>query len=70
MHFNHGWHMGGIGFWWLPVVGVAIAGLFLLSFVRRTGSERASPEKMLKNRYVKGNIDRETYERMLDDLRK
>lgn len=72
MHYwDDGWHMGWMGLWW--VVGIALVVLLAWVLLRaggvgRTG-ERESPEQILKRRYARGEIDRETYQRMLADLR-
>jgi len=72
--WNSGWHMGGMGLWWL--IGIALIGAFAWWFARASGSpggaprDDASPETILKQRYARGEIDREEYERRLSDLRK
>lgn len=68
MHWNGDWHMGGMGLWWLLII--AAVGLVLWFAARRGRGGQESPEQMLKRRYANGDIDRETYERMLEDLRK
>ena len=74
----HGWYadgyMGWMGIGW--VLGLALfAGLIwaLLRSAQRQrpgGAERPgeSAEDILKRRYAKGEIDRDTYQRMLQDL--
>lgn len=72
MHYwDNGWHMGWMWIGWL-LVAVVIALLLRAVLVqgKRGGASRDSPERILKRRYAKGEIDRETYERMLEDLRK
>lgn len=71
MHWDGGWHMGGMWLWWLLIIaGVALVSWLVFSTARKGGSPADSPEAILKKRYAKGEIDRETYERMLDDVRK
>ena len=71
MHWDGGWHMGGMWVWWLLLIaGVALVSWLLFSMARKGGSSGDPPEAILKQRYAKGEIDRETYERMLDDLHK
>jgi len=71
MHWNGDWHMGWMGLWWILIVPVLIAVVwFARSAALRNGNARGSPEQALKRRYANGEMDRETYERMLDDLRK
>ena len=64
-------HMLWMGIWW---TFLALAFLALVWFAvqrGRSGTDAGdSPELVLKRRYARGEIDRETYERMLDDLRK
>jgi putative membrane protein len=64
--------MGGMWMWWIPLI-VCIA--FAVWFARSRGGDgaeksRPSPEDVVKRRYAEGEIDRETYEQMLADLRK
>lgn len=71
MHWD-GWHMGGwMALWWILII-VALAAVlwFAANASRRNGGGRESPEKALKRRYASGEIDRDTYQRMLEDLRK
>lgn len=73
MYGSDGWHMGGMWLWWVLLIVAAVVGVWVLvsrAHGRRGGGESGSPEEELKRRYAKGEIDRETYERMLSDLRK
>lgn len=69
-----GGHMGGMGlmgFWWLLIIGAIVLLWYVLSGTRKSGSHsEESPEEVLKRRYARGEIDAETYEKMLRDLRK
>ena len=73
MHWcwDGGSHMAWMGIWW--VLGAAvIAALFWAVFAssaRRLGVRGDSPERILKRRYAKGEIDHDTYQRMLSELR-
>jgi putative membrane protein len=63
---------GWMGLWW--IVTLVIIGLivwFALSASRRDGerSPGETPEQVVKRRYARGEIDRETYRRLLEDLR-
>ena len=70
MHGDSWWPMGwGLG-WILVAVVLVVGAWYALSAARQGGSHGESPEDVLKRRYAKGEIDRETYERMLADLRK
>jgi putative membrane protein len=54
-------------FWWVVGAGVIVAFAWWVLRVVRRPSDRIggnSPEQVLENRYAKGEIDRETYERM------
>jgi putative membrane protein len=72
MHWtNGGWHLAWMSLSWL--VGLAIiVGLVWLAL--RAGRDRQggeeTAEQILKRRYASGEIDRETYQRMLADLRR
>ena len=72
MHWNGGWHMGWMGLWWILIVPVLMAVVwYALSAARRRGDgAQESPEQVMKRRYANGEIDREAYERMLENLRK
>lgn len=71
MHGDSWWPMGWMGFWWIFIVLVIVAGLwYAVSAARQGDANGASAEDILKGRYANGEIDRETYERMLADLRK
>lgn len=67
-------HMGMMAVWWL--FGLAALVLLVWVVVRAAGSagigrgEEESPETILKRRYARGEVDREEYERRLNDLRK
>ena len=74
----HGWYadgyMGWMGIGWVP--GVALFAVLIWVLLRSTqrsgGAERPSEsaEDILKRRYAKGEIDRDTYQRMLQDLKR
>lgn len=67
-HMGWGW----MGLWWiilLVLIGVVV--WFAASAARRSGLPgEESPEAAAKRRYARGEIDRETYQRLLEDLRK
>lgn len=69
-------HVGGMG-WWMIVWW--IVGIVVLTWLVRlaTGSHGGpgarsedAPEQILKRRYASGEIDREEYQRRLEDLRR
>lgn len=71
-YWNGHEHMAWMGIWW--VLGATmVAGLFWAIFASSTRVPRSgrgdSPERILKRRYASGEIDHDTYERMLTDLR-
>jgi putative membrane protein len=65
----HSWHMGWTGF-----PGLIFIALVLFALFRIAGSNvklrRPSAERVLKNRYARGEISREEYESMLNELRR
>jgi putative membrane protein len=71
MHDWNGYgHMGWMPLWW--VLGAALIAVLLWALLKSTrgptSSPSESPEEILKRRYAKGEIDRETYQRMLTEL--
>lgn len=80
MHWtDHGWGMGygwGMGFGWMFVVifwVLVIIGIVYLITLAAGGKKRASEESpldILKRRYAKGEITREEFEKMKEDLKK
>jgi putative membrane protein len=64
-----GWWMG---LWWM--FGIAVLILLVWAINRGAGgfSPRTddSPEAILKRRYARGDLDREEYQRRLEDLRR
>jgi putative membrane protein len=72
-----GWngHMGwgGMVFWVIVILLLlGVVAWFALSASRRNGSRPAeeTPERVAKRRYARGEIDRQTYQRLLEDLRR
>jgi putative membrane protein len=68
--------MGSMG-WWMVlrwVVGIVVLGVLVRVVVGSFGgsSPRSedTPERILKRRYAKGEIEREEYQRRLEDLRR
>jgi len=75
MHGYWDGHMGWGWMWlgWLIVLLLIAAVVWLVvSAAHRNGGRppEETPEQVLKRRYARGEIDRETYERTLEDLRK
>ncbi len=63
MHYGYGgWFM-----WLILVIVVAIAIYFIVQ-AQRGGSIRETPLEILKKRYAKGEITKEEYDRMRQDL--
>jgi putative membrane protein len=64
--------MGWMALWW--ILSAAVIAITLWALLRAKGGPAPdrgeSPEEVLKRRYAKGEIDRQTYERMLGELRK
>jgi putative membrane protein len=72
--WDGGGHMGWMAIWWL--LGIVLVVVLIWTLARGgapfgpSGGAGESPEQIVKRRYAKGEIDRETYERMLADLKK
>lgn len=66
-HMGFGW----MGLWWL--VGAAFVAALLWALLRRgrrpASGRPESAEEILKRRYASGELDRDTFEHMLSDLR-
>jgi uncharacterized membrane protein len=63
--------MGWMAIWW--VLGATLIAAVVWAQVksaRGPAGSADSPAEILKRRYGKGEIDQQTYERMLEDLRK
>lgn len=76
-HMGYNGHMGWgwMGLWWILIaVLICLVAWFVMSVARKNGArserEPEPPEQAVKRRYANGEIDRETYQRMLEDLRK
>lgn len=72
MNNGSGWDMGwgmpffGLFFWALIIAGI----VFLVRWIigHKEGDVQTEPLDILRQRYARGEIDRETYERMKKDL--
>jgi putative membrane protein len=69
-------YMGSMGWWmalwWLAAIVVLVLVVRLVAGSLASPGSRAdeSPEQILKRRYAKGEIEREEYQRRLEDLRR
>jgi putative membrane protein len=69
-------NMGSMGWWmalwWLAAIVVLVLVVRLVAGSLASPGSRAdeSPEQILKRRYAKGEIEREEYQRRLEDLRR
>jgi len=61
-----------MGNWWL--LGVSLIAVLIWAVLKSTrgpdSNSSESPGELVKRRYARGEIDRETYERMLTDLKR
>lgn len=59
-----------MGFMWVLLAILLIGGLLMLLRSLASAADRRtqSPEQILRRRYAAGEIDEETYERMLEKL--
>jgi putative membrane protein len=56
-------------FWLAIFVIVALAIHLAVRSMKKSEPRRESPQEILKRRYARGEIDREEYERAMEDLR-
>jgi putative membrane protein len=75
----YGYGMGGWGYLFMIISSVLFWGLLIIGIVvlvrhfggsRSTGTTAARPEQILAERYARGEIDDEDYQRRLDTLRR
>lgn len=70
---NYGWGMGFgwsfmVLFWLLVIIGIVYIVTLLVGRTKKSGTEEAMC--ILKKRYAKGEISREEFEKMREDLTK
>jgi putative membrane protein len=66
-----GWHMAGMWIFWVVVIVVLVLVIrWLAGSARGPETPRESAIDILKQRYARGEIDKEEYERKLSDLRR
>jgi putative membrane protein len=70
MPWDYGWHMGWMMTGWSIVWVLIVLGMIWVVLRSSGMGQSDSPEGVLKRRYAHGDIDREEYERRLNDLRK
>ena len=70
------WPYMGVMGWWMVLwwaFGIAVLVLLVWGVSRATGGfpgGSETPEQILKRRYARGELDREEYQRRLDDVRR
>jgi putative membrane protein len=74
MMYGNGWLMGGMWIFWLVILVamVLLAGWAMTRGRGRPGGpeeRKDSAEEILKQRYARGEVNREEYEQKIHDLR-
>ena len=72
MHWYWGYgHMAWMGVWWiLGAIAFAFVLWVMVASTRGPMSGRTdSPERIAKKRYAQGEIDRDTFQRILHDIK-
>ena len=64
-----GWMLGWHLLWWVPLIVLAVAVVVVLTRQGRDRTTRPEPEQILAERYARGEIDTEEYERRRQALR-
>jgi len=70
MHYWDSWHMGWMMIAWVLALAVIAGLIWAAARSGLTSSVADPPEQILKRRYAKGEIDHDTFERMLADLKR
>jgi putative membrane protein len=72
--YAHGYGLFGWGWSWIFWVFLIIVAALIVAWAlgprRRVRYSSQTPEEILKMRYARGEIDREEYQRRLEDLRR
>lgn len=72
MHGDGFWHWGGMGLGWIVLLVLAVIALgFLFSALKRSQpTTEKSPEEILRERYAKGELGDEEFQRRIEQLGK
>jgi len=69
-HYSPWWHMGFMWVFWLVLLILIVWLLVRAASDGKAGAPPDSPEQIAKRRYARGEINKDEYERMLNDLRR
>ena len=71
MYWDGWWHMGWMWLVWLLFLAILVFLVWSIAASARGRESRPeSPEEILKKRYARGDIEKEEFERKLQDMRR
>ena len=70
-HMMNGWFMGGMWLYWIVAIALIVLVLVLIArAAQRPRYQDHSAERILKERYARGEITKEEYDQVAADIRR